>query len=196
MSYKDLQWIKYCSDPKVIFDIGAFNCDDSLGFMRCYPNAEIHSFEASRNNIIRCQQNINGSNIKLHNIALSDKKGETTFWDSHGIDVGSGSIMEYNNNRDGLFMHQGYVVPTTSIDIFCKENNITELSFIHLDVQGAEYKVLSGLGDCRPRLVFAETCEYAFYKDSLSRNDLDDLMISKGYHIAERLTYDTLYILK
>ena len=63
-----------------------------------------------------------------------------------------------------------------------------------MDVQGAETKVIKGMGTYRPKIIFAETCEFDTYETDTNLQQFDKLMISLNYEIAERLEYDTFYI--
>jgi hypothetical protein len=65
-----------------------------------------------------------------------------------------------------------------------------------MDVQGAEHMVLNGLGDFRPKIIYAETCEYPNYEGSGSLEFLESYLFNMGYEAKEKLTYDTLYVKK
>ena len=71
---------------------------------------------------------------------------------------------------------------------------IKKIDYMHIDVQGAEYKVVVGLGDLRPTYIFAETCEFETYDTGVTLSDFDELMKEKGYKIIQRHDYDTLYV--
>ena len=70
--------------------------------------------------------------------------------------------------------------------------NITP-DVLHIDVQGAEYYVISSLGEYRPTLIYLETSETEHYKGSKSVADLNLLLTDIGYELVETLQYDSLY---
>jgi hypothetical protein len=68
---------------------------------------------------------------------------------------------------------------------------------MHIDVEGAEHRVMEGLGSLRPSMLWMETYlgkdyygEYAY--DVL---ELNNLVLSMGYKVAEATGSDTLYVL-
>ena len=89
----------------------------------------------------------------------------------------------------------GYEVKTMRLDTFCELNGISEIHCIHIDVEGAEHKVLSTMGNYKPGLIFAETHHYTVknYDNNISLTDFDSLLDSLGYKVSVRLQYDTLY---
>ncbi len=209
MSYFNLEWIKEYvkKDNPIIFDVGAFNFDDSIKFKMTYPESDVYAFEAFYENIKQYSHKAKNYGVKVYDVALSDKNGETKFYNSEDWNGNkwtcSGSILK-PSKKEGKEIHiglnynrDGVTVKTTTLKSFCELNNINEIDVIHMDVQGAEYYVLKGLGDkLKPKIIFCETCEYEAYEDSLSLEDLDNLLFDLGYEIKERLIYDTLYILK
>ena len=56
---------EYAGEPKCILDVGSRDCDESLEFLRIFPNAEVHAFEPSFENHKLCQPAIEGSSIKF-----------------------------------------------------------------------------------------------------------------------------------
>jgi FkbM family methyltransferase len=199
MSDFNLDWINYYLDkrPKVIFDIGCFDCSESLQFKRRFPQTDIYAFEASPKNYNRIITNPNiTSQVRVFNMALCDKIGEIDFHDSYGVNECSGSILESCHTREDLKFHSAVKVPATTISHFCATQGIPNVDVIHMDVQGAEYYVMKGIGEIRPEIIFCETAEYDNYKGALTMEDLDDLMTDLGYRIEKALEFDTLYVKK
>ena len=63
----------------IIFDIGAHEGQSILFFSKLFPDAFIYSFEPDPDTF-KILSNISSENLKLENIALSDKTGETSFY--------------------------------------------------------------------------------------------------------------------
>lgn len=190
----------------IVFDVGACNFKDSL-FLKLYlPNSTIYAFEPDIVNLRNCPDNVIGEGIFVVPVALSDCDDLITFYPSttfHGNEYkASGSILK-PRTKDGtseaihhdnlLFDLEGYEVQTVRIDTFCKLNEISHIDFLHMDVQGAEMRVISGLGDIRPSFIFAETCEFETYESGISLKEFNDYMSNLGYSIVKQFRDDTLY---
>jgi len=183
----------------VIFDIGAYDFADSTQFRLAFLSATIYSFEPNKQNLEEYGHAVKERNLILAPIALSDEDSEVTFFVcNHKY---SGSIIEptlKEGTTEGLYnsdlkFDNSYKVRTAKLDTYCKENNINHIDWIHMDAQGAEYRIMKGLGSIRPRFIFSETCEYKTYKTGITLEIFDKLMTDLGYTIEERLEYDTLY---
>jgi len=195
------------SSDLVIFDVGACNFTDSVRFRETFPQAQIFSFEPDKNNLKdygEAAENL--YQITVVPIALSNEDSEATFYPSDHLNGKtwkfSGSIFKPKTKEgtaegffhEGLMFHlEGYNVQVVRMDTFCKLNEINKIDYLHIDVQGAEYKVLSAMGNLRPRLILAETSEFETYETGTSVEKLDELLFSLGYSIEERYEYDTLY---
>ena len=191
-----------------IFDIGAADFGHTIAFKEAFPNAMVYAFEADAENIKKYSHRVLGaSNVIVTACAISDKKGEATFFPSENYNGQpwrySGSLMKpivvpgtsEETTHPGLHYNmKGVKVKTIRLDDFCKKNRIKSIDYMHIDVQGAEYKVIVGLGDLRPGHIFAETCEFETYDTGVTLADFDELMKEKGYRIVQRHDYDTLYV--
>lgn len=209
--YNEIQIIQKAFSHKelIIFDVGACDFNDSIRFRENFLYAEIYSFEPDITNLKNCPQKVYDYQINVVPVALSDVDDLVKFYSS--ISFGgnehkaSGSLLKPKtkpNTSEGffhdtlLFDLNGYDIQTVRIDTFCKLNDISNIDFLHMDVQGAEYKVLNGLGDIRPVFIFAETCEFETYESNITLETFDSYMKDLGYEIVKRFRDDTLYKLK
>lgn len=194
------------SENIVIFDIGAHNFMDSITLKMAYPNSTVYAFEPDNKNIQKYSPLAKNYGVNVVELALSDEIGETTFYNSESLNGSewtcSGSILkpvtidgtsEGVHHKGLLYNLTGYKVKTTTFKDFCDTHNIVP-NIIHMDVQGAETKVIKGMGNYRPKVIFAETCEFDTYETNTSLQQFDELMKSLNYEIVERLEYDTFYI--
>lgn len=192
---------------RTILDIGAYNYYHSICFTRLFPNAVVHAFEADPSNFASFAH-VHNDNIRIvkRNIALADKVCKMWFNTSRGPQLTgwgvAGSLLEptdfmLDNQpgvKDGSFQfNHKLTVDVTTIEQYCKDNYIKNIDMIHVDVQGAEIYVMRGLGEYRPKYIFAETCEHDHYKGSLTKEDLDNELKDKGYKIIREFSTDTLY---
>ena len=191
----------------VIFDIGAHNFSDSINMKTRFPSAEVYAFEPDNLNINKYAKSALDSGVNVLQVAMSDENGEATFYNSETLNGTewscSGSILKpvtRNGTKEGLhegllYNLEGYNVKTVTLETFCDHHNITP-DVIHMDVQGAETKVMNGFGKYRPKIIFAETCEFNTYETNTNLEEFDALMSKLGYVIHQRLTYDTFYVYK
>jgi FkbM family methyltransferase len=186
-----------------VFDIGsAFIGGDTLLFKNCLPNASIYAFECAdvwkeRNNQEAAKRGLN-----YFHVAMSDKNDMVTFYPS-AIYNGqswpfSGSICKPNKTEvsSGTFVWgEPHVVETIRLDTFCDTHNVTP-DFIHIDVQGAEYKVLSNMGKYRPWVIWAEVNEFEHCYDTNTTYTAFNQMLNEfGYTKIYSNNIDELYLL-
>jgi FkbM family methyltransferase len=196
-------------DNLTIFDIGACDFSEGIGLKHTFPNSDVYGIEADKINFDRHSPQAIVRGVKAFNLAFADFDGKTTFYPSlfetnKQIDWRfAGSIVkpilkENSNeaiNHSVTYDDKGVEVETMRIDTFCEKNSIKKIDFIHIDVEGAEDKVLSTLGDFRPEFIFAETHHFNVknYDNKINLNEFDNLLDSLGYKVSHRFTYDTLY---
>ena len=136
------------SNP-IILDVGAFVGQITGRYRELFPDALIHSFEPFPAACHKLQQNTShDSGIIIHNTAVSDKCG-TVIFNSNAF-APTNSILKTNEEGkyywgDGLLDTRNEItVSTTTIDHFCKEQNIEVIDILKLDIQGAEYQAFTG----------------------------------------------------
>ena len=197
------------NDNLIIFDIGAYDFSEGIELKSQFPNADIFGIEADKINFDKHSPEAIKKGIKAYNLAFADFDGKTIFYPSlfdlnKQIDWRfAGSIIkpilkENSNeaiNHSVTYDNDGVEVETIRIDTFCEKNSINKRDFIHIDVEGAEDKVLSTLGNFRPEFIFAETYHFDVknYDNKVNLNEFDDLLDSLGYKVSHRFIYDTLY---
>ena len=133
----------------IIFDVGANIGELTLLFSRFAENGQVHSFEPTPttfeklSSIIKCTNN---TNIKLNNLAVSNKSGfihfniyeeEFAAWNT----MANRPLGAYGIN---VIPPKSVIIPTVSIDDYCSENGIEKIDLLKIDVEGAELNVLKG----------------------------------------------------
>jgi FkbM family methyltransferase len=154
-------------------------------------------------------------NIKLIGKALSDKIGSAQFYVSRGNPAGIKDDWDYGNKSSSLLhpakhkevsafiiFDRTVTVETITLDKFCKENNIRSIDFIHMDVQGAELRVLQGaLNSLRfIKAIWLEVSTIELYKDQPLAGDIETFMSDNGFAMVRDCLYgisgERLYISK
>lgn len=150
--YFDLPYLK-CGSEEVFADCGALNGDTAIGFKQWCNGTfkHIYCFEPDKYNVEQCKkrlQDIQGGYSVIPK-AVYDKKGTIEF--SVCKNGNSNIVVEQNKNRDYVSYQEigdhirsvgeKMLVETTSLDSELLGANVT---FIKMDVEGAELKALMG----------------------------------------------------
>jgi FkbM family methyltransferase len=185
----------------IVFDVGCADMGDTLKLKAALPRATIYAFECAS---VWLNPNLKAAvdnNINYFHLALSDVNGTQTFYPSNVYQgeewPWSGSVCkpgEYLQN-DTWEWGEGYTVPSTTLETFCSEHDVTP-DFIHIDAQGAEYKVFSKLGSIRPKCIWAETSEFTNYETGVDYKAFHELMVGYGYRLLYKDNWDSLYVHK
>lgn len=123
-------WIKLCEDSKTIFDIGANTGVYSLVAKAVNPESNVYAFEPEAMFFDCLQKNIDLNNFDIHSYrkAISDLDGEVV-------------IEDYSGKTESL------KVECVTLDSFIKQNNITGIELIKIDVEKHEPQVLKGFSE-------------------------------------------------
>jgi FkbM family methyltransferase len=203
MSELNLNWVKenFTEKKAVIFDIGCASMCDTIAIKLLLPDSTCYAFECNKE-----WQNTNCNNavergIYYFHCAFTDIDGYTMFYPS---DKNKGENWPYSGStcqplntlpHKHLTWADPYTVFTTKFDTFCNRFNVSP-SFVHIDVQGAEYKVLSHLGKYRPLAIWTEVCEFNNYNTHVNHTDFNNLLLSYGYDLVHSEVSDELYVLR
>lgn len=199
-------------DDPTIVEIGAHYGEDSLRFLESFSKVNLICFEPDPRNIKIFKKYVNDERVKLFELALSNKKGKAKFYQSYQKYKQDNTPEKYdwiqkeeyiNNNLNSSgasSLKKGYShvldkpieVETNRFDTWYKENNIGEIDFVWLDVQGAEREVIEGMGKEIENIKYF-WLEYGetFYEGGMSRQDTIALMEQKGFKIDQRFSDTT-----
>ena len=141
-----------------IFEFGSRYGEDTVEFARINPDATIYAFECNSKTVDKCRINIEKfNNIIFTNTAIGNTEGEIDFYsidenntlsDWPDGNQGASSLLEANKSYHAEKYSQTKItVPITTLRKFLSSNNISEISLLWMDIQGAEKLALEGLGD-------------------------------------------------
>lgn len=186
-----------------VFDIGAWNGIDSIRYSHLFPNATVYAFEPLPENVAQANANIHafGNNrINLVDRALSDAEGTATFHVSGGhppqyknstewrFGAMSSSLLppdqtEISRQWSWLKFNETITVNTITLIAFCAAHQVKDISLIHLDVQGAELKVLSGAGSLIQNIkaIWLEVSSKQFYENQPIADELYRFLSESGF---------------
>jgi len=168
-------------DPTIL-EIGCNDGTSTRWFLEIFERPEVYCFEPDPRAVARFNRKVGQHpNIHLYEIAISDRNGETTFYQSggqrsktetetmpEGWDL-SGSIRKPKNHlvvHPWVTFDRAITVKTMTLDTWCNEHGIETIDFIWMDVQGAEMDVIRGGPDAltRTRFVYTEYSNSELYE--------------------------------
>jgi len=134
-----------------VFDVGANVGNYSLMLIprmkRVFPKGRVQTFEPSGPTFATLNETLKGFDcVQFNQIAFSDQPGTSTLFQ---VFPGSGYASLFNREEGSLkqFGIKTAIkeeITLSTIDIFCKGNNVDHIHFLKIDTEGAELSVLKG----------------------------------------------------
>ena len=178
-------------EVSVIIDGGASIGDTSQKFSNLFPNATIFAFEPYPPfwDELKKKKEIN-PRIKDIPLALDNKPGVRTL----NVNKSEGTNSFYDASENSKKIYQNHFekkkelqVNTTSLDIWCKEQSITHIDILKLDLQGGEKAALEGavnkLKNKEIHYILSEISFISQYKGQPIASDIINLLDSLGYDL-------------
>jgi FkbM family methyltransferase len=152
------------------------------------PTGKVYSFEPSpsTNQLLQKSVAINNADgiIKTFQKAVGGSVGKTTFFVSDGQADNANSLVNYKEDRP----FHGIDIEVTTIDAFVKEQQLTKVNFVKIDVEGAEYDALQGGVETFNK--FKPTCILAIHPEPIKAKG-DSL--EAIFDFVQSLHYKALY---
>lgn len=188
--------LRYLKQPVTsVVEVGSRDGLDAID-LASRLNCRVDAFEAAPEQFIVVESNIRASGLAdvfAHEMALSDENGTVDFWavDTDSYDnTGLGSLYEVNfDNRgtDDIDAGRGPVQKQTTVRAARFDSlDLPTPDLLVMDVQGAETRVLAGLGahlkSCR--YVICEAERVPSYQGGNAFKDLHTYLKSRGYSLV------------
>ena len=167
-------------NPKIIIDVGACWGEYSLFFAKEFPNCSVFSIEGSPVNFKTFQDNLKinkklGERIKPYNLIITDFDGFEEISDN----LNGMNIIKSLNNRAKNYAK----VNAKKLTSFLLSENLNNIDFIKIDIEGSELKLLDDLKDINFKLLQIELINNNEIKDNLNFvKNLSEFCVF--YHIA------------
>lgn len=196
---KDLLKLFKKNDKLTILDIGGCEGEESIRYSRIFPDSSIYIFEPLPENHKLVEENIikyKAKNVSLVPFAVSDEEGFFQFYVSSGHPENQPKDLDWDfgnksssllppeiNPHKWLNFNDTINVKTITLNSFLANNKINIVDFIHIDVQGAELKVLIGARDFLKKTIsiWLEVADIELYKNQPLRKDIENFMNSNGF---------------
>jgi len=183
------------NEQSVFFEIGShFGIDTEIIFNN--TRSSIHCFEPDPRNIKIMEKNgISKIVKKINQVAISDYIGKSIFYLSSGNPPQSFENQDLNNNswsasnslkkpkvhleKNPWCKFEDFIeVDCITLEHYCKNNKISHIDFIWMDVQGAEDMVLRGLGELKENIkfIYTEYNEEEIYENSTNKEQILNLL--------------------
>lgn len=174
-------------DEPVLLEAGAHNGSDTVAMAKRFKNGQIFAFEPVPylyNQVI--EKTWNFPNVHCYQLALNDQCGTAEFYVSSGLSDGAGSLLTPSSlllNDTRLHFDQVIQVKTITLDEWAKNEGITNIDFMWLDLQGSEPDVLmaSPIIFQTVKVVFTEVNYKPLYQGAILYPEFKDWMISQGF---------------
>jgi len=201
MTSLNLNWVKenFNKENFTFFDIGADTLRASISMKQLMPSSNVYAFEAFEHFHAINDEVALREGIHYHKGAVSDIDGGVIFHpcitQKGYFHPFSGSIfkpLDYHVESHQQVYGNPITIDSIRLETFCKEHNVTP-DFIHIDAEGAEFKIFQNIGEYKPKCVWSEICGFIAYDTHTSFDDFDLLMTTLGYYKVYSDNSDALY---
>jgi FkbM family methyltransferase len=131
---------------KTVFDVGAHIGEWTLHALHINLNLNIHCFEPHKKSYIQLEEKGFGGNVTCNQCGLGLTNGQEVLYVPKGMSEGNSLY-----RRQGLeeiigdeIRYTTEQVQIRTLDSYCKENDIRNVDFLKIDVEGNEFAVIEG----------------------------------------------------
>lgn len=180
--------IKDLREDDVVYDIGSSVGLISIISASVLKRGKVISFEPDPENILRLKRNYSINNLKnfeIKPIAVGERKGKLKLF-TQGSNGFSPSLEPVNGINSFI------ETEVNSIDNLIRQNEIPFPDVIKMDIEGAEFLALKGMGkllssEKRPRLIFLEIHPKFLPSFNCSPQDIYDFLSQFDYKVVENV---------
>jgi FkbM family methyltransferase len=178
--------IKNIPPNGTLLDLGANIGSICIPISKLRPDIKIYAIEASPRVFSYLKYNVeknNCKNIIIENKALSTEDNQTVSFYSPPDLFGKGSL-------NPVFTNVAETVRTLTLDSFIKQQGLSDIDFIKIDVEGFEKPVLSSginllAGACAPKILFEFSDWMENQVENCKSGDCQKFLSSLGYTLYD-----------
>jgi FkbM family methyltransferase len=170
-----------------IFDLGSLNGIESVYFSQLLPNCKVYSFEANPNSALLVRENQKHyPNTYCVNKAVSSYNGKSQFYLTQE-NIGASSLLKPLGGYAGN-QYSTIDVDVTTVENFCKENNIPKIDILWMDLQGNELNALKGMGDLlyTTKMICSEVGLKPYYENHTLYDEIYNYLKIFGFEVSNK----------
>jgi 2-O-methyltransferase len=189
---------KYLPANPSILEAGAHMGFDTYGLAKIWPKAEIYAFEPVPKLYTSLVQRVSSlKNVKTFCMALGEQNDTVAMYVSGGDSTGSSSILKptvHLARFPGVTFDHTIPVPVKRMDDWAKDQNISRIDFIWLDMQGYEVYALKGAGELLKTVsvIYTELCASELYAGLTTRDEYIRFLNGTGFELISSLGEDEI----
>jgi len=185
---------KYLPSDPIVVEAGAHDGTDTWGMSRRWFKGQIHAFEPNPEVIGKLKRKIRHcKNVFLYQVALGDKVGYTDFYLSgttnktipNPCDAQSSLFppSEENWAWNHIVFDKSIKIPVITLDFWAKEQGITHIDFLWLDMQGSECQMLQASPNILQtvKVIKTEFSRKPFYEGTIIWEEYKKWLESLGF---------------
>lgn len=191
------------NNSPIIFEVGCADGGDTDEFLKVFSDTDIklYCFEPEPTNIEIFKKRNFGKNVFLFEGAIGDYTGKINFNRSRDHKDNnclrySGSIKkpkEHLNEWSNILFDEEIEISITTLDNFCELQNIKNIDFMWVDIQGAEDNLIIGAKNTLKNIKYLYT-EYSNREYYVGQKDLTNIMnlLGENWEILKDFGTDVL----
>ncbi|MBK9099381.1 MAG: FkbM family methyltransferase [bacterium] len=184
----------YIKDNMTIIDAGAHDGTYAEYIFNLVPSVTIHCFEptasAYKELTARLTKEIKAGKLIANNTGLNTETGEAELFIYNELDQRNSLHLNPAHEYDSSLLHREKIMLTT-LDDYIEKNNISNVDFLKIDVEGHEAKVIEGASNAlKKKIIRCIQFEYNnnWAAAGFSLGNVFNLLVKLGYKFY-RLTF-------
>ena len=174
------------SEPLIVFDVGAHTGTTINAFRDMIPQATIHAFEPGPLAFESLEKHYRSAkDVFLNKIAVGDVCGTKTFFENTSLVMSS--FLPLGPDGWGK-VDREIPVDVTTLDSYCKENQIPRVSVLKIDTQGFDLTVLRGseglIANSRIQLILMEFTFIEIYSGIPPFDEIFRFLTNRGFRLV------------
>jgi len=179
--------LSFLSPGDVAVDVGVNNGKSLLRIAKAVgKTGKVYGFEPTEENFFKANRNIsiNGlKNIILHKLALGEGKEKVFLNEPNPQNTGLNFFTTTTNDTKNLIQFT-----TISLDEVLKDNTHSDISLLHVDVEGFETAVIKGSAKTINRfmpVIFLKINHQKLTRAGSSSNELAEILMAHNYELYD-----------
>jgi len=192
-SYLEHTFVKHIDQKSIntIVECGSRDCLDAIAMNEFFVPDIIYAFECNPESIYVCKENISGiKNIKLITKAVHRNNGKVPFFPtdmdaSKDKNIGASSLLWHRDNEKE-YIQKRIEVECLRLDTFMEKYNVPRIDLLCMDLQGAEFLAIEGLGTRSKDVhyIITEVSFQSYYLGDRSAKDISRMLEHRGFVFA------------